>query len=368
MTLSATIAAAAVATVETSVWYRVTPTNYTNTVTNMDTADVKGDAIFSIFELSFPFWCSDNMAWLNCKNNMLNHLNKNVYESYAVQHSARYGDYNFCNPDPDTGVFHCTPSNSCWNQSHEAPAWHGICDPDECHCDAEQVRAVGRYFAPLGDWPINPLGGPPACDPYWIANHTTAKGTRHALYANATQGDCCERCDEAGAACAAAVYVAANKTCTVYSSAAHNGVPAEGSVLFQPNHFNGTAMWWAKRKNYIANRLNGTWFSTRSEGECGPGQHPVDGGCTWVDLGVQRTINATCAVRNLVGYMKEKQPSCWDECPLPYDAFDECSVKCFYEAAANPAVPVEHIFTGLATSFEFNTTEHYGCPDWKPLQ
>ena len=51
---------------------------------------------------------------------------------------------------------------------------------------------------------------------------------------------------------------------------------------------------WEEYISELGCLLNGTWFSTREEGECKAGQNPATDDCWWTVGKVGRTVNQTC--------------------------------------------------------------------------
>eukprot|EP00754_Rhynchopus_humris_P048896 Rhum_TRINITY_DN8054_c0_g3::Rhum_TRINITY_DN8054_c0_g3_i1::g.25834::m.25834 len=373
--LSAVLVAAGMGAVRTSTWYRVTPKNYTGTITDMNTADISGDVVFTFFAAPFRLYCPENPNFSNCQEvPILNIPYNNVYEGYVVEYDDRYGEYNECNPDPNNGTFECVPSmwgGSCWYSQPNAASWKGICDPAKCACNAFENQAVGQMPCALCDWPLNPMDGPDQCDPFYVIFNNSEVGTAPArVITNASEADCCAACSEAGKVCDGANYYAANATCHLFrTSGAWNRNPTPGVIHYSRTSFNGSATYYLKRFSAIAQKLNGTWFSTEHGGECGPGQS-VGEGCYWRNHGVTRTINATCAKENIVRYLRDKyDPSCWEACPQNASlTTSECSIKCMYNTAVRPDVPAHDIASGLTTSFLHKDPALYGCPDWTPDQ
>jgi hypothetical protein len=58
---------------------------------------------------------------------------------------------------------------------------------------------------------------------------------------------------------------------------------------------------WEEYISELGCLLNGTWFSTRSEGECQKGQTPATDNCWWTVGKVGRTVNQTCVDGNVRG-------------------------------------------------------------------
>jgi hypothetical protein len=96
--------------------YRTTPINYTG-ITNMDSGDAHGDAMFGLNQLLLPVICPHMPTFTWCAN--MQYLSGGsahmVYSEFVVSTKPHFGDYSACNPDPKTGIFACEhydqPSN-----------------------------------------------------------------------------------------------------------------------------------------------------------------------------------------------------------------------------------------------------------------
>jgi hypothetical protein len=76
----------------------------------MNTGDAAGDVFFGLYELGIPVLCSDAQMkkMVTCANvPILSIPGFNVYQQFVLEVDTRFGEYNECNPDPDTGVFAC---------------------------------------------------------------------------------------------------------------------------------------------------------------------------------------------------------------------------------------------------------------------
>merc|ERR1712086_361423 len=93
--------------------YRLTPINYTG-VTNMDTGDAAGDVMFGLNQMLLPQLCPMEPDFTWCANRQYlsgggAHM---VYTQFTVESDARFGEYNACNPNADTGIFECETYSS----------------------------------------------------------------------------------------------------------------------------------------------------------------------------------------------------------------------------------------------------------------
>eukprot|EP00754_Rhynchopus_humris_P008144 Rhum_TRINITY_DN1366_c0_g1::Rhum_TRINITY_DN1366_c0_g1_i1::g.4038::m.4038 len=376
--LVAALGTAAVDAQPPEIVYRAAPPDPAGTVTNMtnkDTTDVNGGVVPNLLRLTFPFWCAANPNVESCKGAPPPDApNNDVIHAFLVEYSPPFGDYNLCTPSPSNGTFSCVPSNSepgnhgCWWDAPNSWQWEGTCDDDTCYCPMYEEQAVGREVCPLCGWPINPLHAPPQCDPFYVAQRTAWTGATVSLTVpHSSSVACCEACTKTGPSCVAATYEGSNRTCTLYNDTTNAvRVSAPDAIAFERNDLNGTAVYWLQRFSILSAKLNGSWFSTRREGECGPCQQPGDG-CFWKMKHVLRTIDASCASSNIVRYMRDKYPACWEQNCDPREPLTSlCSMKCLFNTAASPRTPSWDIANGFRSSFQYSDPSLYGCPDAAP--
>ena len=357
----------------TDIFYGASPPNAAGTITNMDTADVNGDVVASLLRLTFPFWCAANPNVDSCKD--APPPNNNVIQAFVVEHLLPYGDYNLCSPNPSNGSFSCVPSDSepgahgCWWDAPNPWQWEDMCDRNICYCPPYEEQAVGRELCPLCGWPINPIHAPPQCDPFYVAQSTAWAGATVSLsLPHSSNMACCAACTKTGPSCVAATFYASNRTCALYNdTTSATRVPVPDATAFERNDLNGTAIFWLQRFSILSAKLNGTWFSTRKEGECGPCQKLGDDGCFWRLKRILRTIDASCASNNIIRYMRDKYPACWEQNCDPRDPLTSlCSMKCLFNTAASPRTPSWDIANGFGSSFQYSDPSLYGCPDAGP--
>ena len=121
----------------------------------------------------------------------------------------------------------------------------------------------------------------------------------------------------------------------------------------------------------MAQKLNGRWYSTRSEGQC-VGQQKVGVDCWWRELAVQRTINATCLTNSLKHDITANYPACFQACPQPQNATSDCWIECMLKSingdpapAAGIEAPAPLSRAALLGAFTkpFLPTSQGGCPE-----
>ena len=88
--------------------YRLTPINYTG-LTNMDSGNAAGDAMFGLSQMLLPQLClvDPGMLWCGNRRYLSDGSAWMVYTEFVVQTRALFGDYSACNPNATTGIFSC---------------------------------------------------------------------------------------------------------------------------------------------------------------------------------------------------------------------------------------------------------------------
>ena len=375
--------------------YRVTPLNYSGSILNMDTADVYADCSFGIMELTMPYWCPENNYTTSCMNRpILNVPGYNVFESHIIEHDTRLGAYAPCNPNPDTGVFECVSSfpvvdpltpmaPKCW---YEVPEYKDtfapFCSVKECGCDVLQKYAVGVEYSPGVDQGVTPVDGAPVCHPYFIQNGSKpifGANPPPLEYVNTTLEGCCSHIPTGTTEIIFAYYDAKANTCTVGSNVTSFAVtdPSNSILASYMGGLKGNGHFYISALGDVANITNGTYYSTREEGRCKPGE-VVGEDCWWKDHGVTRRVNATCLSQNLVRAVARRRPACWEQScgglPKPEDTSSwtgECSVRCLIASAlglqgvtpTQAPLAKHEICEGFFTSLEKIDPDELGCPE-----
>jgi len=145
--------------------YRITPRNYSG-LTNVNSGDAAGDVFFGLYEFALPIICAEQPSLINCENiPILSIPGFNIYTKSLVEADPRFSTYKGCNPDADSGVFHCEilgNHSACWYDSPQGESFSGLCDASSCRCDAFDAEAVGKdvcnMCSPNASWhPDTPI-------------------------------------------------------------------------------------------------------------------------------------------------------------------------------------------------------------------
>eukprot|EP00658_Telonema_sp_P-2_P061336 TRINITY_DN50042_c0_g1_i1.p1 TRINITY_DN50042_c0_g1~~TRINITY_DN50042_c0_g1_i1.p1 ORF type:complete len:396 (-),score=75.78 TRINITY_DN50042_c0_g1_i1:425-1612(-) len=375
--------------------YRLTPMNYTG-VTNMDTGDAAGDTMFGMNQLTLPQLCPSTPDFTWCANRQ--YLSgggaKMVYTEFVVEAEARFGQYNACNPDNETGIFSCISrqngtgvppqcatgfsleSQDCLNGTvlHRVLI-HGNLSQAEGGC-CEACTAAG---AACGGWNLMPGELDPASWSCEVLKNDQALvewedaavrvGCR-AAYTDSDAHACwytdptynitfADVCDRAKCACDAIMTESVGREehamCWNQSSA----------VQHQQLDSSDYDSRWFRYVEGLACLLDGTWYSTRAEGECKG--TAVGDGCWWRLAATHRTVNSTCVDDRVIEAVRSERPGCWGGCPQPHNRTTACWLDCLFEtmlgnaSAGVPAMDRNQLVSPFLAAFL--PPEQGGCPD-----
>ena len=379
--------------------YRITPRNYTG-LTNFDSGSPGGDTFFGIYELQAPLVCTNKQSShynLLCQNQPILQIpGFNVYTRTIVEMDARFGDYSECNPDKTTGIFSCQHFHGmnphdppvCWFNNSDNPSWKtefaSECDQSVCQCDAVEKKSVGREVIGssfgggyLKKWPQQCL------DNFYLVEDYLYGGKPAKTLTNVDEGECCSACAFEKrlfiSGCGGYTWSSKNKTCKLYNRFVKPSVPApkskNGTIIRSGYNLRGTPYWsiLGSTTQQIADILNGSWYSTRSEGECAKGERPNgDGKCWWRIVKQTSNVNASCVNNNLVKVIQASNPTCFENCGADSKNLSSvCFIRCLFETAAGnqtkgwPAMKRDVLLKAFEGSFDSDNMD-FGCPQVPP--
>jgi hypothetical protein len=357
--------------------YRITPRNYTG-LTNLDSGDAPGDVFFGLYELAIPEFCkgSQTSHLPQCQNiPILSIPNFNVYEQFTVEYDTRFGHYNECNPDPDTGIFRCVPQQhsrtpTCW---YDNPQWKidfaDDCSMSQCTCETVDHKSVGMEPLPFGGH-MPPPNWPSQCAGKYSSLGQVAlnvsKPSRITVQKDV--GACCTACTDfkfGFFSCRAYTFYEETGECQLFvnpkgtkaASSAQSGYNAGGS---------GGSSLFTLISNFAA-EMNGTWFSTQAPGECQEGQ-TVGVDCFWKMVEMKRNVNATCVNGNVVEKVIARNSTCWDGCGADaQNMTSSCWINCLFNVLSgndqtNPPMSREEVLAPFEASFATDDPSQGGCP------
>ena len=399
--------------------YRLTPSNYTG-ITNMDTADAHGDVMFGLAQLTLPQICPRNPDFTWCANEQyLSGGSANmVYTQFTLEADSRFGDYNACNPNNQTGIFECETWRNGTGVPRQCSSGYDI-EHQDClngtlvakvaiNAPADSETATGaccdactRAGAACGGWTLMPNPSSPSTSSSLPSSTSTStcrvlKNDRHlrewegaqaltgckAAYVDPDAYACwyadpslnttfADVCDPTQCSCDAVVKKSVGRgqdaMCWDPQTQSSETFDVPNKVLV-PSKIRGGPPKESRWIDYISGLgclMNGTWYSTRAEGECsGP---TVAGDCWWRLAEQHRTVNASCVDDRVVSTVRARRPTCWEGCPFPKNRTTSCYLDCLFQTLVGNAsqgidpMPREAIVAPFRESFL--PVSKGGCPD-----
>lgn len=357
-------------------------------------SDASGDIFFGLYELTAPIVCRGEQRKHNllCQNQPILQIpGFNVYTRTIVEVDDRFGDYSECNPDPDSGVFSCThfhfhDNTRCWFNNSEAPQWveqfKGVCDPNKCQCDAVEKQSVGHenLASVFGgftfkNWPQQCL------DDFYSVRGYVFGGKPEKTLSNVDEGTCCSACSSQPRSllggCGGYTFNEKTRSCNMYGTFSKPYMPAPAHMRSGYN-LKGTPYWSpiGNGPAELAVLMNGSWYSTREEGECKggarPGNRDAHGQCWWRTVKQTSNVNASCVNRNLITSVQNTRPECWEACgPQGKNVSSLCFIKCLFETLVGnktsevPPMSREKLINIFESSFD-SSNKDFGCPQVPP--
>eukprot|EP01052_Picozoa_sp_SAG31_P029752 SAG31_NODE_2985_length_4812_cov_3.398517_3_plen_301_part_00 len=125
---------------------------------------------------------------------------------------------------------------------------------------------------------------------------------------------------------------------------------------------------WEAYIDKLACHLNGTWYSTREEGECKSAAGAANESCLWKVKAKGRTVNASCVDGAVISAVKKSRPDCFKHCPQPTNVSSACYLHCLFDTMVGndtatppvPAIAAADIVDAFTKSFADEASG--GCP------
>lgn len=351
---------------------------------NYDWGDAGGDIFFLITDvLSLPYACSvSHGSWWACsQRGALGH--DQVYTQLVLEvdgdvlrpddgtlDGATYSD---CNPDKTGAQFHC----DCIHSTELSPPHHSVAPARRAEYSSEHNRDHACDFGPA----------------YSQCHDMIHRNATHAPNMSA-----CVACFTAATGCSRGAvwdrcgFESTKVSCEIFGvepiDARYCGARRSDSNLSEacPSCADGCSGIWDHWKSSTARVLGGRWFSTAQEGDC---DDPVAPGCGWRVLEHVKTVNATCANKNLIATVEHRGEECFvnGACPklndMSYNRSTNCWVKCFFSAILGPtphlnastvpwnplpAMTAEELTAPWLAAFSSDDEQARGCPALPPPQ
>ena len=342
-----------------------------------------------------------------------------VYTQFVVESDDRFGDYNACNPNNQTGVFECQTWENGTGIPKQCAAGYDI-EHQDClngtllsnvHINAppDSKKALGMCCdscsnnPKCGGWTLMPspssssssLSSSSVCNVLkndkhlreWNNAQVDGVGCKSAWvdpdafacwYAdpqlNISFTDVCDRTkcsctaitkqsvgreqeamcwhpDPTSTSLSSTLSSTSTLTLTSAAAAASGGPPKESR--------------WIDYISGLGCIMNGTWYSTRKEGECAG--NVIDDTCWWRLAEQHRTVNASCVDDRVIGAVEAKRPECWKHCPFPQNRTTACYLDCLFQTLIGNATIGIHPMSRkeIVAPFEkaFLPVEQGGCPE-----
>jgi len=314
-----------------------------------------------------------------------------VYTEFVVEVDTRFGEYNACNPNSDTGIFEC----ETWGSNNVPPQcakgfeiFHDDClngtvirsfptPSNLAEAEAACCAACSKDGQQCGGWNMMPGTDSWTCqilaNDKHLAEWSNAQSTvgckaaqvdsssYACWYANPQYNTSfAEVCDPRSCTCDAisnrSVGREQNAMCWQHSQMAKEKKAASQLQLGDVHSK------WFNYVGELACILDGTWYSTLKKGQCKGGV--VDDTCWWRLAETHRTVNSTCVNDHVVTAVRNKRPDCWTACPQPTNRSSACYLECLFGTMigkSGGAMSKEEIAQPFVTAFQ--AEEDGGCPE-----
>ena len=126
---------------------------------------------------------------------------------------------------------------------------------------------------------------------------------------------------------------------------------------------------WEHYIESLACMMQGTWYSTQTQGECSKGQVPGEaGGCWWRLAETRRTVNQSCVDNRVIEVVQRQRPACWSACPgdTGTNRTQPCFLECLFDTmvgnvtAGVPPMKPSTLTAAFETAVR-NGPENGGC-------
>ena len=336
--------------------YHVNEVNYSASPRNMNTADVDGDLYFDLRSRGLPLECGpwrNRSFWsrLDCVNDEVAvDPSRLAVTKLVLEVDTRWGVYADCNIDPTTGAYSCScedvPSN-CTQLTPSVARDNGA----KCNMSNGCMAHAGR------------------CEPYGCPNETSivdcTQGYRTCLW-NASAPVHCALPPGPTPVCDRTKVGFLNLSLQDWGRHSH-----PGETLTRIDYWHG---------NTLA-KMQGSWYSTWADGECGGGGDGDD--CGWRLVREVKKIHKECSDGKIEAALIAGDATApWGArcfgALSPADRANKTSVgwiECFYlnvlgkkggssglinHTSPNQGIPLDELHA--AWDGAFAPTEHGGCP------
>ena len=125
-----------------------------------------------------------------------------------------------------------------------------------------------------------------------------------------------------------------------------------------------TPIW--RQVEALGQRLNGSWFSTRAEGECKRPSDRVGVDCWWRVVKQLRNVNASCVSQRVIAAVREHGGACFAACgPDVNNVTSPCFIDCLFGTLSGNMTK-EQIVAPFEQAFSEEDPSLGGCPEIPP--
>ena len=124
-------------------------------------------------------------------------------------------------------------------------------------------------------------------------------------------------------------------------------------------------MW--RQVESLGQLLNGSWYSTRAEGECKRPSDIVGIDCWWRIEQQHRNVNASCVSERLVDTVRLHGQRCFSRCgaAAAHNSTSPCFIGCLF-ATLTTNMTKQQIVAPFETAFTSYDPREGGCPEVPP--
>lgn len=311
-----------------------------------------------------------------------------VYTEFVVETDKRFGEYNACNPDNKTGIFHCETYDSgdipetcasgfeiyhedCLNGTllRSFPAAKTLYEAEASCCAACSAEAN------CGGWNLMP--GPSNWTCQVLANDRHLRDWNNAA---STVGCKAAAVDPSAYACwytdpeyNSSFASECDRTQCTCDAVDKDSVGRERHAMCWNRMQSTMGVGWHHSKWFtfigdLACKLDGTWYSTQANGECKGSV--VDDKCWWRLAETHRTVNSTCVDDHVISSVRRRNPGCWQACPHPGNRTTACYLDCLFTTilgnSSRGVMPMKREQVVDPFVAAFRPEAEGGCPDVLP--
>lgn len=126
-----------------------------------------------------------------------------------------------------------------------------------------------------------------------------------------------------------------------------------------------TPMW--RKVEALGQLLNGSWFSTRAEGQCRAPTDRVGVDCWWRARAQLRNVNASCVGGRVIAAVKRHGAACFARCGADaHNSTSACYIHCLFDTLVGGSMSKQQIVYPFEQAFNSADPADSGCPEVPP--